>query len=86
MVAAAAMFAGAATIAGGNTLAPRDANAGAGAGPATFAERFAVRVEAADCATRNWPYLGADCLRMPDGSRASVVRVIAIDHRTPAAR
>ena len=83
MAAAAAMFAGAATIAGGDTLAPRATNLVAGAPSASFAERFSGRRNATDCAARNWPYLGVDCLRMVDGSQARAVRIIAVDRQGP---
>jgi len=46
---------------------------------ATFSERFSFVSQPADCPTDGWPYFKAECLRMPDGSRARPVRVISID-------
>ena len=76
---AAGILAGAASLAGGQTLTPRGSDADARA--ASFAERFFPQAAEADCAIRNWPYLEAECLRMPDGSRARAVRMIAVDRQ-----
>jgi hypothetical protein len=77
-IAAAAMFAGAATLAGGETLTPAAAVTAVPDDAASFTDRFSGDRQAA-CAARSWPYLGSDCLRMPDGTPARPVRVIAVD-------
>jgi hypothetical protein len=46
---------------------------------ATFSERFSLVSKPSDCPSDGWPYFKAECLRMPDGSRARPVRVIGID-------
>lgn len=83
VVAAAAMLAGAITLAGGETAPARSAGLKADVTVASFSERwFDAGAMASDCSARSWPYLGADCLRMPDGSRTRPVRVIAIDRQS----
>ena len=46
---------------------------------ATFSERFSLVSKPSHCPSDGWPYFKAECLRMPDGSRARPVRVIRID-------
>jgi hypothetical protein len=82
LVAAAVLLGGAAGLAAGQTPIPGEP---AGLSVADFSERFVFRAVAADCVAGGWPYLATECLRMPDGSRAPPVRIIAIDRRTPIA-
>ena len=78
---AAAILAGAATLATGQPLKPRGPVNTAASPAASFSERFVVEAPKPDCSTRSWPYLTAECLRMPDGSRPRPVRIIAVDGR-----
>ena len=82
VVMAAAMLAGAATLATSQTLIPRGPGTIADPPAATFAERFFVGPVQSDCTAESWPYFAAHCLRMPDGSRARPVRTIAIDRQS----
>jgi hypothetical protein len=84
--AVAAMLAGAATLAGGETVPSKTPIVLGGSPAATFSERFSAGFAGADCAPKSWPYIAAECLRMPDGSRARPVRIIAVDREMSGGR
>jgi len=76
----------AALVLGGGVLLAAAGTSQAGPAAATFPERFSAAALGPDCSARSWPYLAPECLRMPDGSLAAPVRVIAIDRLASSGR
>ena len=76
---AAVMAVGGASLLGAAILLSGVDSSLAEAPGATFAERFVLVSEPSRCPSDGWPYFKAECLRLPDGSRAQPVRVISID-------